>query len=88
MTPLRIRIARWLAPEVFREIDHARMQVSLIDESRDMWQERANFSLNKVASLRRALRNIASLRTPSCAHIGKRMADIADAALKDTGLLK
>lgn len=73
---IRHTVARWLYPEVFRANEWLR-------ENAEQWQANADKWSVKAMKRGTALRNISSLRTPSCAHIGKRMADIADAALKE-----
>ncbi len=75
---IRIKIAKWLAPNVFDSNDVLR---SIAQRNIKI----ASQALNRELKYARALHGIASLRTPSCAHIGKRMADIADAALKTKG---
>lgn len=71
---LRIKIAKWLAPEVFAE--------------RDDWENISNDRLRALvhiierqANYHFALRDIASLRTPKCAYGVKKACDIAEAAL-------
>lgn len=73
---IRLKIAQWLAPGVFRRME-------ALEELKDVLQ--LNHKMAVLLALDRgvALRNIAALRTPSCAHIGKRMADIAETALRE-----
>lgn len=66
---MRLKIAQWLAPELVCEAERLD---GLIDRM-----------TYKLHCHRRALREISSLRTPSCASIGKRMADIAETALRE-----
>jgi len=82
---IRTAIARLLAPEVFRERDefefaHERQSV-LAKEGARLCDKYANIAAQRA----RALRSIASLRTPNCAHGVKRACDIAEAALADEG---
>lgn len=83
---IRIRLAKWLAPEMERE----RQGMSVIaDEWRSHAKRLAN-SHKKAAveagDYASALRNIIALKTPSCANVGRRMADIAEAALSQPNL--
>jgi hypothetical protein len=71
---IRIAIAKWLAPEVFDRNEVWREAIGRHVKLHDRHRE-------ERWALVIALRNIQALRTPSCAHIGKRMADIAEAAL-------
>lgn len=64
---IRITIAKWLAPELAKDLEESEY------EHRKTRIERNRFMV--------ALHHVVMLRTPKCAHIGKRMADIAEAAL-------
>lgn len=74
MMSIRIKIAKWLAPELVRDNHWLEDEARIWEDSASRWSEKA---------MRRgiALNNIKVLRTPNCAHIGKRMADIAEQAL-------
>lgn len=74
---IRLKIANWLAPELE---DNARMWEDAND-AQIQWRHRVQ---REREVYRLALRNIQALRTPSCAHIGKKMADIAESALHHT----
>lgn len=75
---IRTAIARLLDPDM-----EARAKFwEEAAENAAQWRHRVQ---REREGFRRALRSIASLRTPNCAHIGKRMADIAEAALADEG---
>ena len=68
---IRTALARWLAPEVFREADIHQIRAS-------EWRDDALF-------YRRELLKIASQRTQGANSTVKRMADIAEAALAYEG---
>ncbi len=72
---IRIKIAKWLAPEWDREFWEGDALLAKVVDDR-------NEFLRSYVDRGQALRNIIALKTPKCAHIGKRMADIAEAAIK------
>ena len=72
---ISIKIAQWLAPQVFeRASDLCNRSEYLAAQTRTL--------ITETDKQRLALRQIISLRTPNCAHVGKRMAEIAEAAIK------
>lgn len=72
---LRLRIAKWLAPELVEKVENLQRSVY-------WWQDLCGRRTEALIERNVALGNIAALRTPNCASIGKRMADIAEEALR------
>lgn len=72
---LRLRIAKWLAPELVEKAGN-------LADATERMSRNYRFMLDRHDQLLLAVRSIAALRTPKCASIGKRMADIAEEALK------
>jgi len=75
---LRIKIAKWLAPEVFRARDEWEYYAIICQETGMEWS-------TKAMSRGFTLRKIASQRTPKANATVNRMADMAEAALKGEG---
>lgn len=80
---LRLKVAKWLAPELAEEIDNRRKHIAWLERSLDNQSDLVTRFSHAHHRQSVALRNIAALRTPSCASIGKRMADIAETALRE-----
>lgn len=83
MTSLRHTLARILAPEVFRERDSAMESRTFFRDWANKWADDHLALAGKYEKLDRALRNVSAQRTERANSTVKRMADIADAALKD-----
>jgi hypothetical protein len=79
---IRTKIAKWLAPELVSWEKTAQKW----EDSTYKWVSLATMFEKRLAHRERALRNIIALRTPSCANVGRRMADIAEAALSHPNL--
>lgn len=92
---IKTKIALWLAPELSDKIDdlESRCERSTLDLQRFVqktdalkkvidYQKKLNiFLLTKIHHRDAALKSISSLQTTNCAHVGKRMAAIANGAL-------
>lgn len=72
---IRETVARWVYPEIFQSHHKTTELFMKHAEGQRYWDKQAK-------EARFALRNIIALRTPRSAHIGKRMAQIAEEALK------
>lgn len=71
MTSVRLKVAKWLAPE--------------LEQKSDYWEVACEKEVECLKSAQRALRSIIALKTPGCAHVGRKMADVAEQALKSGG---
>lgn len=74
---IRLKIAKWLAPEIFDERDDL---VFNLESLRDGYEK----LYDKRHSAVRALVAISRLRTPNAAHGVKKACDIAESALHHT----
>jgi hypothetical protein len=72
---IRIKIAKWLAPELA-------LDIAALWHNNEYYRNGRNELCSVVAAQRKALKEIAGLRTPKCSHVVKKACDIADAALK------
>ena len=68
-----------------KKLQQALDQVAAWQSAAQYWQERVEVYEGhleaadaRIIELAAALTEISNMRTPSCAHIGKRMADVAD----------
>lgn len=71
---IRIKIARWLAPEIFRE--HAAME-----KTAAWWMDRTEYWSVKAMRRNDLLRTIAAQRTPKANGTVRRICDMADAEI-------
>lgn len=75
---LRRKIATMIAPEL-EDAEESAAFWEQANENNIQWRYRV---MRERDAYRVALRNIIALKTPGCAHVGKRMADLAEQALK------
>jgi hypothetical protein len=78
---IRIRIAKWLAPELANW--HATAEKW--EEATYKWINLATMFEKRANVRERALLSIARLRTPKCSHVVKKACSIADQALSGEG---
>lgn len=90
MTSLRTRIARILAPEVFRERDDQAAELQYMERQvkwwigrTEEWTATSEKWRERAIKRQRALSSISAQRTERANATVKRMADIADAAIKE-----
>lgn len=85
---IRIALAKLLAPGVFKSNDAMRAMANQNLSVARSFSAQAVKLETKLAHRERALRNIIALKTPGCAHVGKKMAEVAKAALHSQPPLK
>lgn len=90
---IRRKIALWIDPAGGREVkqyveesqrlcDEQANRIIALGEKVEYWENSADKWADKATRRGEALSSIIALKTPNCANIGKRMASIAEEALK------